>query len=190
MGNDGLNELSCLNFRNNSTPLCPRPRSLRPYSLRNVNLVSDNDTTKPLDTPVRHGGFNAEVVPPLCQRPKRLRLVDIEHEDHCVRTAEESRREAGESFLTRRVLVMKVRPACIQTARTSRRTHICSVTISSGQLWCGRVLVIKSAPMVALYPVVNRPEMYCNATKGVSIPAEIERTARTDLVTNAGLADA
>ena len=44
--------------------------------------------------------------------------------------------------------------------------------------------------MVALYPVVNRPEIYCNATKGVGIPAEIERTARTDLVTNAGLADA
>ena len=47
------------------------------------------------------------------------------------------------------------------------RTHICKVTTSSGELWCGTVFVIKSAPIVALYPVVNLPEMYCTAQRMV-----------------------
>lgn len=42
-----------------------------------------------------------------------------------------------------------------------RWTQICNVTDSSGFLGWGTVFVMKSAPIVALYPVEKRPEMYC-----------------------------
>lgn len=39
-------------------------------------------------------------------------------------------------------------------------SQICNVTDSSGFRGCGTVFVMKSAPIVALYPVEKRPEMY------------------------------
>lgn len=39
-------------------------------------------------------------------------------------------------------------------------THICKSTDSSGLVGCGRDFDIKSAPIVARYPLENRPEIY------------------------------
>lgn len=66
------------------------------------------------------------------------------------------------------------------------RTHICSVTDSSGRLWCGTDLVMKSAPMVARYPVVKRPEMYCGVVSRSAQP----KTMTAHLIAKTGLAHA
>src|SRR5882762_5292604 len=65
----------------------------------------------------------------------------------------------------------------VQTRHQSRwrLTQICSVTDSSGCLGCGKVLEMKSAPMVARYAVEKRPEMYCTSRQDLGHTTEIWR---------------
>ena len=52
---------------------------------------------------------------------------------------------------------------CNKFMSRAERTHICKATPGSPSrpIGSGNVLVIKSAPMVARYPVEKRPDMYC-----------------------------
>ena len=103
MGDDRLNESSCLGWRDHPTPASRHSSLCCPF-LDDVNLVADDNTAELLDTVVWYGGLVAEVVPPLRQRTERVGLVHVEHQDDRICAAEEGRREAREPLLPRRVL--------------------------------------------------------------------------------------
>jgi hypothetical protein len=56
-------------------------------------------------------------------------------------------------------------------------TQICKTTLSPVLNGCGTVLLIKSVPIVALYPVEKWPEMYCPRRLVLPTPEEPTRTS-------------